>query len=579
MHSPSLFSKIRVPKISLFAVLICIGTTLAMKAYYNSSENLAIQTVANEQHSKAQLITSQINTFSTTTMQLSQILQKNLNASTFTKPQLEKMLKSFLSSGPEKLIYGMGIWYQPYRFAKDKKFFGPYAYRDSEKNSSIQLTYEWNTEEYDYIHQKWYQEGLRPDEDATFVQPYLDNDLVYVTLSRSFFDAQNKIEGLITVDMILPQLHNLIQDVLKNENSIIYITTQDGHLIEHSLKMEFLKALGLEIDTNTINTVINHTLTELQDKLKIDLENLIVYETKVPKLNWIVGIQSNKGQVVKKLAKLKETIILASLTMWLFMFFIVFILHKNEMQKMKDDEILQENRAQMINSSKLATLGEISSGIAHEINNPLTIIISKVEILKRKMLRHPYPQDEILSDLDKIQLMGDRISKIVRGLKTLSRDSRNDQFQEVSLKELINEVISFCSERLKIKGIELRVQEIEDIKIECRSVEISQILLNLLNNSTDAVDKLPEKWIQINTKKIDNQNIEITITDSGLGISAKIVDKLMQPFFTTKEVGKGTGLGLSISHGIARDHKGSLLYNKKSAHTQFVLTLPLMQKI
>jgi C4-dicarboxylate-specific signal transduction histidine kinase len=306
---------------------------------------------------------------------------------------------------------------------------------------------------------------------------------------------------------------------------------------------------------------------------------LIVYETKVPKLNWIVGIQSNKGQVVKKLAKLKETIILASLTMWLFMFFIVFILHKNEMQKMKDDEILQENRAQMINSSKLATLGEISSGIAHEINNPLTIIISKVEILKRKMLRHPYPQDEILSDLDKIQLMGDRISKIVRGLKTLSRDSRNDQFQEVSLKELINEVISFCSERLKIKGIELRVQEIEDIKIECRSVEISQILLNLLNNSTDAVDKLPEKWIQINTKKIDNQNIEITITDSGLGISAKIVDKLMQPFFTTKEVGKGTGLGLSISHGIARDHKGSLLYNKKSAHTQFVLTLPLMQKI
>lgn len=569
--------KLRLSKISLSAILICIGTTFAMMAYYDSTENLAIQAEANAQRSKAQLIIAQIENYSTTTQQLSLILQKNLNGSTFTKPQLEKMLKSFLASGHEELIYGMGIWYEPYRFEKDKKFFGPYAYRDSELHSPITITYEWNTPEYNYLKQKWYSESIRPDGEATFVQPYLDGGLVYVTQSRTFFNEKNEPQGLITVDMILPQLHNLIREVRKNDPSIIYITTKDRHLIEHSLKMDFLSHLGEGSEATTVNNVINYTLDELESKLKIDLDNAIVFETVIPQLNWIVGIQTQKDHVVKNLAKLKETMILAALTLWLFTLFIAYTLYKNQLQKMKDEEILQEHRAQMINSSKLATLGEISSGIAHEINNPLTIIVSKVEILKRKMLTTPFPKDEILSDITKIQLMSDRIVKIVRSLKALSRDGKNDPFQEVSLKELLSEVISFCSERIKSKNIDLRIQEFEDIKVQCRSVEISQILLNLLNNATDAVERLSEKWIQIDIKILANHSVEITMTDSGFGIPSEVASKMMQPFFTTKEVGKGTGLGLSISHGIANDHQGSLIYNKKSTHTQFILTLPLKQ--
>jgi signal transduction histidine kinase len=116
----------------------------------------------------------------------------------------------------------------------------------------------------------------------------------------------------------------------------------------------------------------------------------------------------------------------------------------------------------------------------------------------------------------------------------------------------------------------------ENLTIQCRPSEISQVLLNLLNNAFDAVEDLPQRWVKIDVKEVDDQ-VNLTVTDSGQGIDVALRDKIMQPFFTTKPVGKGTGLGLSISSGIVESHHGKFVLDPKSPFTSFQMTLPKRQ--
>jgi len=113
-----------------------------------------------------------------------------------------------------------------------------------------------------------------------------------------------------------------------------------------------------------------------------------------------------------------------------------------------------------------------------------------------------------------------------------------------------------------------------DIEIECRSVEISQVFLNLINNAADAIRDLDQKWIAVEAT-VKNNMLEIRLTDSGKGIEPEIAVKMMQPFFTTKPVDQGTGLGLSISSGIIEEHRGRLWLDDEASNTSFVFQVPV----
>jgi signal transduction histidine kinase len=117
-----------------------------------------------------------------------------------------------------------------------------------------------------------------------------------------------------------------------------------------------------------------------------------------------------------------------------------------------------------------------------------------------------------------------------------------------------------------------------NLMLECRPTQISQIILNFLNNSFDAVGKLPEKWIEVSVEELTNE-IKIQVTDSGAGIDKSLENKIGQPFFTTKEPGKGTGLGLSVSRGLAEKHEGKIYLDKNCPNTRFVLLVPKKQPL
>jgi C4-dicarboxylate-specific signal transduction histidine kinase len=156
----------------------------------------------------------------------------------------------------------------------------------------------------------------------------------------------------------------------------------------------------------------------------------------------------------------------------------------------------------------------------------------------------------------------------------VAREGANDPFVNTRIKTIVDETLAISESRLKKADIEIDATLIPaDLSCMCRAVQISQVLINLINNAVDAIQDLPEKWIRIDAR-LQKGMIHIAVTDSGHGIPKDLADKIMKPFFTTKGVGKGTGLGLSISRGIAQDHGGDLTLDEDSPHTRFVLILP-----
>lgn len=240
---------------------------------------------------------------------------------------------------------------------------------------------------------------------------------------------------------------------------------------------------------------------------------------------------------------------------------------------------LFDTEAKLVNSAKYSALGEMASGIAHEINTPLGTINLVADQISEMIMEDPVDRKAIAQMSQTISNTVKRCGKIIQGLRTFSRDGNLDKPEQVSVKQIVDNTLILCGEKLKHGGMELRVDvPSEEIIVSCRPVQVSQILLNLVNNSCDAINRLTDRWIQISVKKAAREGrpgIDFSVTDSGSGISGQIQNKIFEPFFSTKETGKGTGLGLSISKGIAEAHKGHLALDPSSKNTRFVLWLPI----
>lgn len=233
-------------------------------------------------------------------------------------------------------------------------------------------------------------------------------------------------------------------------------------------------------------------------------------------------------------------------------------------------------RSKLMAAAKLTALGEMSAGIAHEINSPLTVILGRVGILKNKTREGGVNSELILKNFELIENMSIRIRKIVRSLRTFARDGALDLLEPTSVGQLVEDCLAMCQERIKAAGIHFSVVlPPNDLQFDCRQVQICQILVNLLNNAYDAILTQPqsERWIRLS---VDFSEVDVLfeISNSGPKIPSHLETKIFQPFFTTKDVGEGTGLGLSISLGIAKSHGGDLWLDTRCDHVKFVMKVP-----
>jgi C4-dicarboxylate-specific signal transduction histidine kinase len=168
----------------------------------------------------------------------------------------------------------------------------------------------------------------------------------------------------------------------------------------------------------------------------------------------------------------------------------------------------------------------------------------------------------------------DRINLITKGLNQFSKSNQVESKTDSKIIDIVESTISLCKEKFKNSDIELKVQIDDNFTFECQPTSISQILLNLLNNSFDEIVDKPESWVSISSQ-INHDTISIIVVDSGDGIDKEVEEKMFLPFFTTKQPGNGTGIGLSIASRMAEDHGGELSYGLVEGHTAFILKLPV----
>lgn len=276
---------------------------------------------------------------------------------------------------------------------------------------------------------------------------------------------------------------------------------------------------------------------------------------------------------------------------------------------------LQKTQAQLVQTEKMSSLGQLVAGIAHEINNPVNFIFGNLNhaneytqdvlrLLELYQKHYPLPNPEIqeeaqaidleflLEDLPKLlssmRVGADRIRKIVASLRTFSRMDEAER-KAVNIHDGIDSTLMILQHRLKPKSEYPAIEIIKDYGnlplVECYAGELNQVFMNVLSNAIDALEeslvKNPEKMtnpsISINTEQLDAHQVEIRIADNGLGMPESVRRRLFDPFFTTKPVGKGTGMGLSISYQIITEKHGGLLYcqSEPGQGAEFIIRIPL----
>ena len=229
---------------------------------------------------------------------------------------------------------------------------------------------------------------------------------------------------------------------------------------------------------------------------------------------------------------------------------------------------------EMIHISNIASLGEMSGGIAHEINNPLQILSTQISLIKRQLFQLENIPVKIIKSLDQMDETVLRISKLVRGLRNLSRNTSADPQTVFPISLALDDMLSVSAQKIKHLGIDLKIEGAPEIQVKGHMVQLSQVFINLINNSIDAINAQDNKWIHVYIFNNSSDSTIITFTDSGNGIQKDIAKKIMHPFFTTKDPGKGTGLGLSISNSMIEKVGGRLYYDTNSMNTKFVIELP-----
>jgi len=240
---------------------------------------------------------------------------------------------------------------------------------------------------------------------------------------------------------------------------------------------------------------------------------------------------------------------------------------------------------QLIQTSKMATLGEMATGVAHELNQPLSVIKTASNFFMRKIEKFEEIENETLNKLSiKIASNVDRATKIINHMREFGRKS-DLNLEKVCVNDVLRHASEVLSQQLKIRGIDLIWELQEPLPtVEADAVRLEQVFINLLLNSRDAIeeksessnDKTEDGKISIMTKT-ESGHVVIMFSDNGPGVPSNIKDKIFEPFFTTKKVGKGTGLGLSISYGIIKECGGSIeVTPQKEGGACFIVRLPIL---
>jgi signal transduction histidine kinase len=431
-----------------------------------------------------------------------------------------------------------------------------------------------------------------------------------VSFSAPLIDADGTFQGVVTSLLGLPVLADLFQQaqfvfrrqvgplaqpeylvVTKNGETIIDFLSHEQNVTNLSQ----LTSVGRLRDSALPGYVEEWTVREHRNVIT-GYASTKGYRA-FTGLSWGVLVRVNKEDVLGTITKITRKIAFAGLAIVLpalaLLFWTTLRLQKEHRKLRESDEALRRaqlelekrvqerteelvaKQAQLVQSAKLASLGELATGIAHELNNPLNnigLFAGNAEQYVVSGHGDPGPLRECLRH---IQEQVRRAASIIRHIRTFARTAPLSQ-DEVSINEVLRRSVSLMGEELRAQNITImfHLDETQPLVLG-NTIQLEQVFVNLLTNARDAMQTADNRVVTISTHMVDDTTVSVEISDTGSGIPASVVPRIFDPFFTTKAVGQGTGLGLSITYGIVKEHRGTVeVRTEEGAGTIFILQFP-----
>ncbi|MHC1728225.1 MAG: sensor histidine kinase [Syntrophobacteraceae bacterium] len=276
---------------------------------------------------------------------------------------------------------------------------------------------------------------------------------------------------------------------------------------------------------------------------------------------WVLAFQQSSVDAFRDLHDARKVVALVVLIGGLTIFITAFVLSRKTVRHIKradsEKEMMNE---QVIETGKMASIGELAAGIAHEINNPVAVMVEEAgwldDLLEEEDFKDSKNLTEFQRALHQIKIQGVRCREITHKLLSFARKT-DPHVREIQINDLVSEVVDISEQKARYSSIKINRYFAPDLPvIQASPTELQQIILNLINNAVDAIGT-KGGTIDVCTKD-EEGHVVVSVSDTGEGIPQAILGRIFDPFFTTKPVGKGTGLGLSICYGIVNKMEGSI---------------------
>jgi two-component system NtrC family sensor kinase len=299
---------------------------------------------------------------------------------------------------------------------------------------------------------------------------------------------------------------------------------------------------------------------------------------------WLLVVQQQASDAFSELNRMIYIAVFIFMVGGISIILMAFATSKRMVRRVRRADVEKEKmNEQVIETGKMASLGELAAGIAHEINNPVAIMVEEAgwigDLLEEEDLKESQNLEEFKRALNQINTQGKRCKEITHKLLSFARKT-DSTIKDVHLNELVSELVSLSAQMAKYNKVTIETDLQDDLPfITISPSEMQQVLLNLINNALDAMEKAGGT-IKISTKisKLEKDHIVIIVEDNGPGIPEANLPRIFDPFFTTKPVGKGTGLGLAICYGIINKIGGKIdVHSKVNEGTRFRIWIPIQK--
>lgn len=445
----------------------------------------------------------------------------------------------------------------------------------------IQFAYKgpFNLEYADYSDAQWFIEAIE--------KPFYISDVFAGLRGHPHFIIAVKIPSAESYNILRATINfgafnSLVENIHIGKTGIAFIINKRGQL-QTQTRVEFKQSTITSMVENPEYYKKNKTI--FAKRRDPSGKRVLCVTSTLKNIDWLMVFRQDINDAFSELWKTQILTLIIFIFGCIAIIAVAFLLPQHIVKLISKADMKSEAmNKQVVESGKLATIGELAAGIAHEINNPVAIMVEEAgwigDLLEEEDLKECENLNEFTRALDQINTQGRRCKEITHKLLSFARKT-DTTINDVQINEVITEMVSLTDKMAKYNNITIETDLHEGIPyIRISPSELQQVILNLINNAIDAMEKTGGK-IKIETKPsaIEKNNLVISMVDNGPGIPKNNLGRIFDPFFTTKAVGKGTGLGLSICYGIIQKMGGKIdVHSQVGVGTKFRIWIPFQEK-